>query len=66
MADYRRDLIKKLNAHGCTFVKNAKGSHELWQSPISMKRFVVQQNLKSRISANNILKQAGIEGEDFR
>jgi hypothetical protein len=30
-----------------------------------MRRFVVQQNLKSRISANNILKQAGIEGEDF-
>jgi len=43
----------------------AKGSHELWQSPITMTRFVVQRNLKSRISANNILKQAGIEGEDF-
>jgi predicted RNA binding protein YcfA (HicA-like mRNA interferase family) len=65
MADYRRPLIKKLKANGCTFVKMAKGSHELWQSPISMTRFVVQKSLKSRISANNILKQAGIEGEDF-
>lgn len=66
MADYRRDLIQKLRAHGCAFVKNAKGSHELWESPISGKRFVLQRDLKSRISANNILKQAGIEGEDFR
>lgn len=66
MADYRRDLIKKLEAHGCSFVKNAKGSHQLWESPISMTRFVVQKDLRSRIAANNILKQAGIEGEDFR
>jgi len=66
VADYRRELLKKLKAHDCEFVKNAKGSHELWQSPISKTRFVVQQKLKSRISANNILKQAGIKDEDFR
>jgi predicted RNA binding protein YcfA (HicA-like mRNA interferase family) len=65
MADYRRDLKKKLVEHNCEFVKPAKGSHELWQSPHSMRRFVVQKNLKSRIAANNILKQAGIFGEDF-
>jgi predicted RNA binding protein YcfA (HicA-like mRNA interferase family) len=65
MADYRRKLIKKLKANGCEFVSQAKGSHELWQSPISHRRFVVQHDLSSKISANNILKQAGITGDDF-
>ena len=61
MADYRRDLIKILKASGCEFVRQANGSHELWQSPISGKRFVVPHDLRSRKSANNILKQAGID-----
>lgn len=65
MADYRRELIKKLRAHGCEYVKDAKGSHELWQSPISKARFVVQKKFKSRHTANGVLKQAGIEGENF-
>ncbi|WP_419956961.1 hypothetical protein [Qipengyuania oceanensis] len=39
----------------------ANGSHELWESPISGNRFVVQKNLKSKISANNIMKQAGVD-----
>jgi predicted RNA binding protein YcfA (HicA-like mRNA interferase family) len=65
MADYRRALIKKLKKHGCLFVRHANGSHELWQSPISGRRFVVQHDLSSRKSTNNILKQAGITGEDF-
>jgi predicted RNA binding protein YcfA (HicA-like mRNA interferase family) len=60
MADYRRDLLKILMEHGCSFVRRANGSHDLWQSPISGTRFVVQHDLKSRVSANNILKQAGI------
>jgi predicted RNA binding protein YcfA (HicA-like mRNA interferase family) len=65
MADYRRKLLKKLTANGCEFVAQAKGSHELWQSPISQRRFVVQHDLRSKISANSILKQAGIVGDDF-
>ena len=65
MADYRRELIKKLESHGCEYVKPAKGSHELWQSPISNTRFVVQKKMKSRHTANGVLKQAGIENENF-
>jgi len=61
MADYGRDVKKILKANGCSFVRNANGSHQLWQSPINDCRFVVQKNLKSRKSANNILKQAGID-----
>ena len=60
MADYRRERIKELRAKGCEFVRPANGSHELWQSPHSGARFVVQYDLRSRIAANNVLKQAGL------
>jgi predicted RNA binding protein YcfA (HicA-like mRNA interferase family) len=63
MADYRRDLIKILNRHGCVLVRHGKGSHDLWESPTNKARFVVQHDLKSRIAANNILKQAGLPKE---
>jgi predicted RNA binding protein YcfA (HicA-like mRNA interferase family) len=61
VADYKAKLIKILKKNGCAYVRNANGSHELWQSPISNKRFVIQNDLKSRVAANNILKQAGID-----
>ena len=60
MADYRPALIERLQEHGCSFVWSANGSHELWQSPVSGKRFVIQRDLSSKVAANNILKQAGI------
>jgi predicted RNA binding protein YcfA (HicA-like mRNA interferase family) len=63
VADYRQQVINVLLEHGCEFVRHANGSHDLWQSPISNKRFVVQLSLKSRNSANNILKQAGIDAK---
>lgn len=61
MADYRRRLIKLLEKNGCRFVRHASGSHDLWESPKSGKRFVVQHDLSSKIAANNVLKQAGID-----
>lgn len=61
MADYRRRLIKVLEKNGCTFVRHATGSHDLWQSPLSGARFVVQRDLSSKVAANGVLKQAGIK-----
>lgn len=49
-----------LAAHGCTFVRNGKGSHEIWHSPITEKSFPVAVTIMSRHLANAILKQAGI------
>jgi predicted RNA binding protein YcfA (HicA-like mRNA interferase family) len=60
MADYRRDVIKILEANECAFVRRATGSHDLWQSPHSKRRFVVQRDLSSKVAANSILKQAGL------
>ena len=49
-----------LLAHGCTFVRQGKGSHEVWHSPISQRTFPVAVTVTSRMMANAILKQAGI------
>jgi len=59
LADYRRDLLVMLRENGCEFVRHANGSHDLWQSPINNRRFVVQQDIPTRSIANSILKQAG-------
>jgi len=50
-----RDLL--LGA-GCHHVR--RGKHQIWYSPISQKNFAVPNPIKSRHTANAILKEAGI------
>jgi len=54
------ELKKILTKHGCYFERQGKGDHEIWYSPISKNRFVVDQSIKSRHTANAVLKQAGL------
>jgi hypothetical protein len=42
------------------FVRQGRGDHEIWQSPVNGRRFTVDNNIKSRHTANAVLKQAGI------
>lgn len=58
---YYRELLKILKAYNCEFVRQGKGSHELWRSPINNKAFPVAVTIKSKNTANAILKQAGVE-----
>ncbi len=60
MADYTKDLKKYLNDAGCFFERQGKGDHEIWYSPITMIRFVVDNSIKSKHTANAVLKQAGL------
>ena len=54
--------VKKiLVAHGCRLERHGKGDHDIWFSPITQRRFVVDGEIKSRHTANAVLKQAGIE-----
>ena len=46
---------------GCQFVRSGKGDRDVWYSPISQRRFVVDQAIKSRHTANAVLKQAGLQ-----
>lgn len=58
---YARRVKAILIEHGCALVRQGKGDHELWQSPISKTRFVVDGKIASRHLANAVLKQAGIK-----
>ena len=60
MADYTPDVIKFLIEAKCFLVRQGKGDHTIWQSPISGKRFPVDAHIKSRHTANAVLKQAGL------
>ena len=61
MADYEKNVRRILLDHGCTLVRQGKGDHEIWLSPLTKRRFVVDEKIKSRHTANGIMKQAGIE-----
>jgi hypothetical protein len=49
-----------LRQNGCTFDRNGRGDHEMWWSPISQRKFTVDSKIKSRHTANEVLKQAGL------
>ncbi len=55
-----RDLVAILKQHGCTFVRQGKGSHEIWFSPLTKAHFAVPANVESHVTANAILRQAGL------
>jgi HicA toxin of bacterial toxin-antitoxin, len=59
-AGYAERVKDILLDHGCTFVRHGKGDHDIWQSPISGARFVVDAKIPSRHLANAVLRQAGI------
>jgi hypothetical protein len=41
-------LKRLLMASGCRFERQAKGDHEIWCSPITQRRFVVDSKILSR------------------
>jgi predicted RNA binding protein YcfA (HicA-like mRNA interferase family) len=57
---FDRELRELLRAAGCTFVRQGKGSHEIWHSPITRRNFPVPVGIASRHTANAILRQAGL------
>jgi predicted RNA binding protein YcfA (HicA-like mRNA interferase family) len=61
MANFYPDLVKILRDNGCTLVRKGKGSHEIWYSPVNRRHVTVPRTTKSRHTANDVLKQAGIE-----
>ena len=61
MANFYRDLIAILKANNCTFVREGKGSHEIWFSSVSRQNFTVPKTTLSRHMANIVLKQAGLK-----
>jgi hypothetical protein len=60
MPSYEHEVREYLREHGCYFYRQGKGDHEIWYSPITNRKFPVDSKIKSRHTANGVLKQAGI------
>lgn len=60
-SNFSSELKKILKKSECRFVRFGKGDHEIWYSPVSGKHFPVDGMIKSRHTANAVLKQAGLE-----
>jgi hypothetical protein len=57
-ADFYDAVVAVLTQHGCHYVRTKK--HPIWYSPINNRTFSVPAS-KSRHTANEVLKQAGIK-----
>ncbi len=60
MAEYEKKVREILKENGCTFIRRGKGDHDIWHSPLSNKNFPVDTKIKSRHTANAIMRQSGI------
>jgi predicted RNA binding protein YcfA (HicA-like mRNA interferase family) len=54
------ELVRLLRNAGCHLVRQGKGSHEIWYSPITNRRFSVPRNTTKKHTANSVLKDAGL------
>ena len=61
MAEYEKKVREELKRNGCRFVRHGKGDHDIWYSPITGINVTVDGKIKSRHTANEILKQCGID-----
>jgi hypothetical protein len=61
MAEYEKKVREVLSRHDCHFLRRGKGDHDLWYSPINNHTFPVANKIKSRHTANEIMKQAGVK-----
>jgi hypothetical protein len=58
-SSYTPEVLRLLRAHGCHHLRD--GRHPIWYSPITRCAFPVPSRIKSRHTANEIMKQAGID-----
>jgi hypothetical protein len=56
LTDQLKDILRE---NGCFFVRQGRGDHEIWESPVSGKRFPVDSNIKSRHTANAVAEAGG-------
>jgi predicted RNA binding protein YcfA (HicA-like mRNA interferase family) len=55
--DFGKSVRDVLSANGCGFLRHGKGDHDIWTTPDG-KRLIVPVQIKSRHTANGILKDA--------
>ncbi len=61
MTEYEKKVREILSENGCYFLRHGKGDHDMWFSPKNNNSFPVAVKIKSRHTANAIMKQAGVK-----
>lgn len=61
MAEYEKKVRVVLTENGCKFIRHGKGDHDIWYSPITDRNVTVDGKIKSKHTANEIMKQSGIK-----
>jgi predicted RNA binding protein YcfA (HicA-like mRNA interferase family) len=61
-----RELVALFRKNGIEFVREAKGDHEIWYSPITRRRLTVPRNLKGEGTLQRILRDSGLKAERDR
>ncbi len=59
MNNYGKPVREMLGNAGCVFRRHGKGDHDVWTTKEG-KRLIVPVSIKSRHTANGILKDAGL------
>lgn len=59
-SSFTPELIRLLREAGCHFERPGKGDHDIWFSSVTNMRFPVDSKIKSRHTANAVLRQAGL------
>jgi len=60
MADYTKPVRDRLSKYGWSFHRHGKGSHDIWIKLTTNETVSVSNSIKSKQTANGILKKAGI------
>ena len=60
MANYTRDVKRHLLDAGWQRLRQGRGDHEIWWNSSDGRRVTVDGHIKSRHTANAVLKQAGL------
>jgi len=64
MSDYTKKVRKILSDNGFYVARKGKGDHVIWYNDITKRTASVDGEIKSRHSANEVLKKAGL-GKQF-
>ena len=59
MNGYYHQVITQLKQHGYYFLRQGRGSHEIWSN--GSRNQTISKNMPAREMANIIMKQANIE-----
>jgi len=62
MREYSKTVKEILSKHGWSFLRRgSKASHDIWQNSEGNESVSINRNMKSRFTANDILRQAGVK-----